>query len=161
MLSHGCVGDVGCEFGGVRKRKEDTTPFKIQFREECRFDPGHPHHHSMLPLKVETTRSIRVGCAISHRDGPRLWRSAVSLSRRGIVHLRWTTHGGHRAYGACSVGIPENAYSCWLSRQSKLRIVLPDIRQLRINVALTERPARIGAVVVLIARIRRPKAHKR
>ena len=56
----------------------NATPFKIQFREECRFDPGHPHHHSVLPLKVETTRSSRVRCAVSLRDGPKLWRLAES-----------------------------------------------------------------------------------
>ena len=37
--------------------------------------------------------------------------------------------------------------------------MLSNIRQLRINVALTERPTRIGSIVVLVARIRRPKAH--
>lgn len=95
--------------------------FKIQFREECRFDPGHPHHHSVLPLKVETTRSGRARCAVSHRDGPKLWRLAVSLPRRRIIHLRWTSQSSHPAHGAGSAcGSPENAYSYWLSRQSKL-----------------------------------------
>ena len=36
--------------------------------------------------------------------------------------------------------------------------MLSNIRQLRINVALTERPAWIGSIVVLVARIRRLKA---
>jgi hypothetical protein len=32
----------------------------------------------VLPLKVETTRSSRVRCAVSLRDGPKLWRLAES-----------------------------------------------------------------------------------
>jgi len=40
----------------------DTTPFKIRFRKECRFDSDHPHHLSALPSEGggHTFKSCRV-----------------------------------------------------------------------------------------------------
>jgi hypothetical protein len=44
VLARRSDNEVYDELAGVKLAMEDTTDFKIQFREECRFDPGHPHH---------------------------------------------------------------------------------------------------------------------
>src|SRR3546814_2719820 len=48
VLRHGHMGDLGCAFVGVVRTRKDTTPFKIEFRKECRSDSDHPHHPSKI-----------------------------------------------------------------------------------------------------------------
>src|SRR3546814_18684109 len=48
VLRHGHMGDLGCAFVGVVRTRNDTTPFKIEFRKECRSDSDHPHHPSKI-----------------------------------------------------------------------------------------------------------------
>src|SRR3546814_17890062 len=100
VLRHGHMGDLGCAFVGVVRTRKDTTPFKIEFRKECRSDSDHPHHPS--PIQWFSSRAgsspngSNVGCRFAGVASPsRAMAVARSEERRGGKEWvrRWQVRG--------------------------------------------------------------------
>ena len=62
-----------CGCGGIGRR----AGLKIRFREECRFDSDHPHHH--------VAKVLRFTCAFAHVTGRAMSATTLPLPRTTLL----------------------------------------------------------------------------